>query len=196
MLGTEDTVIGEEGNAAGRAYYETHTGPRRAPAAPRPWPHARPFASGPWPLASRAAAGGRGRRATRHAHTRTRTRRAARATHPHPCRAARPASLTPLASWARRQLLEIKRGGHVSFTSCELYNPEYGNGIGESKSLSRPGETYTPLPIAQQHEVINAYALAFLNAHLRPDVDGSELGGFGAAFLEQNHFDAEEVIWK
>eukprot|EP00908_Phaeocystis_cordata_P014543 Transcript_25652.p1 GENE.Transcript_25652~~Transcript_25652.p1 ORF type:complete len:437 (-),score=129.94 Transcript_25652:54-1364(-) len=122
MLGTEDTVIGEEGNAAGRAYYETHTGPR--------------------------------------------------------------------------QLLEIKRGGHVSFTSCELYNPEYGNGIGESKSLSRPGETYTPLPIAQQHEVINAYALAFLNAHLRPDVDGSELGGFGAAFLEQNHFDAEEVIWK
>ena len=28
MLGTEDTVIGEEGNAAGRAYFETHTGPR------------------------------------------------------------------------------------------------------------------------------------------------------------------------
>jgi len=28
MLGTEDTVIGEEGNAAGRAYFETHRGPR------------------------------------------------------------------------------------------------------------------------------------------------------------------------
>ena len=36
----------------------------------------------------------------------------------------------------------------MSFTSCELYNPEYGNGIGESKSLSRPGETYTPMVAA------------------------------------------------
>ena len=27
-------------------------------------------------------------------------------------------------------LVELIRGGHVSFTSCELYNAEYGNGIG------------------------------------------------------------------
>jgi len=122
MLGTEDTVIGEEGNAAGRAYFETHTGPRH--------------------------------------------------------------------------LLEIRRGGHVSFTSCELYNPDYGNGIGESNSLSRPGEKYTPLPIVQQHAVINAYGLAFLNAHLRPDAQGPELAGFDATYLQANHFDAEEVVWK
>ena len=119
MLGTEDTVIGEAGNEAGRAYYATHTGPRH--------------------------------------------------------------------------LLEIKRGGHVSFTSCELYNPAYGNGIGESKSLSRPGETYTPLPIEAQHEVINSYALAFLNAHLRPGVvaASSELG---ADYLLKNHF-GDEIVW-
>ena len=48
-------------------------------------------------------------------------------------------------------LAEIVRGGHVSFTSCELYNPAYGNGIGESKSLSKPGSNYTPLDIAEQH---------------------------------------------
>ena len=27
----------------------------------------------------------------------------------------------------------------------DLYNPAYGNGIGESKSLSNPGSIYTPL---------------------------------------------------
>ena len=129
-----------------------------------------------------------------------------------------------------RHLLEIRRGGHVSFTSCELYNPEYGNGIGESNSLSRPGEKYTPLtrtltrtrtrtltltlplaltltlpltltrytplPIAEQHAVINAYGLAFLNAHLRPAAQPPELAGFDAAYLQANHFDADEVVWK
>ena len=95
-----------------------------------------------------------------------------------------------------RHLLEIRRGGHVSFTSCELYNPDYGNGIGESNSLSRPGEKYTPLPIVQQHAVINAYGLAFLNAHLRPATQGPEVAGFDATYLQENHFDAEEVIWK
>ena len=39
----------------------------------------------------------------------------------------------------RGYCLEIKLGGHCSFTSCNLYNPAYGNGIGESKSLSKPG---------------------------------------------------------
>eukprot|EP00930_Biecheleria_cincta_P003259 TRINITY_DN104182_c0_g1_i1.p1 TRINITY_DN104182_c0_g1~~TRINITY_DN104182_c0_g1_i1.p1 ORF type:complete len:460 (-),score=54.30 TRINITY_DN104182_c0_g1_i1:237-1460(-) len=76
-------------------------------------------------------------------------------------------------------LLEIKAAGHVSFTSCELYNPNYGNGIGESKSLTKPGSTYTPLPPDEQHAIINSYALAFLNAFLR---------GGDTTYLEENHF--------
>lgn len=76
-------------------------------------------------------------------------------------------------------LVEIKAGGHVSFTSCELYNKDYGNGIGESKSLTRPGSTYTPLAISEQHAIINSYALAFLDQHLR--------GGEGS-YLKENHF--------
>ena len=44
--------------------------------------------------------------------------------------------------------------------------------------------------------MINAYGLAFLNTHLRPAADGAELGGFGATYLQSNHFDADEVIWK
>lgn len=76
-------------------------------------------------------------------------------------------------------LVEIKRGGHVSFTSCEIYNPEYGNGIGTiSNSLTKEGETYVPLDIVEQHAMINTYGLAFLNKHLKPheeDVTGRQL---------------------
>merc|ERR1719409_1020364 len=133
MLGREDTVIGEAGNAAGREYIATHGGPA--------------------------------------------------------C------------------LVEIVRGGHVSFTSCELYNPDYGNGIGESKSLSKEGTTYTPLDIKEQHTVCNSYGLAFLNTHLRPEYcDGADCGDYpaagadasmaeyNAAYLKENHFGAEVVF--
>mmetsp|Transcript_4922 Transcript_4922/g.12495 ORF Transcript_4922/g.12495 Transcript_4922/m.12495 type:complete len:483 (+) Transcript_4922:46-1494(+) len=99
MVGTEDTVLGADGNAAARTYVETH-------------------------------------------------------------------------DEGHSYLLEIKRGGHVSFTSCELYNPEYGNGIGKTqpcKSLTRPGENYIPLEIVQQHGMINKYGLAFLNTYLKDD---------------------------
>ncbi len=91
-----------------------------------------------------------------------------------------------------RALVEIRKGGHVSFTSCELYNSEYGNGIGPSASLTSPGETYTPLPIERQHEIINKYALAFLNTHLRP---GEEAGAAGAEYLIHNHF-GEDIVYE
>ena len=126
MLGKEDTVIGEGGNAAARAYVESHQGPA--------------------------------------------------------C------------------LAEIVRSGHVSFTSCELYNPEYGNGIGLSKSLSSPGATYTPLDIVEQHRIINSYGLAFLNTHLRADYP-HETGGatasagqYNADFLQTNWF-GDELLY-
>lgn len=124
MVGAEDTVIGEAGNAAARSYAATHAGP----------------------------AG----------------------------------------------LFELVRGGHCSFTSCDLYTPTYGNGIGPSASLSNPGATYDPWPIADQHAAANAYGLAFLNAHLKPpghplhDADAP----YGAAYLAgPAHFDAAEVTW-
>jgi len=83
-------------------------------------------------------------------------------------------------------LVELKLGGHCSFTSCELYNPAYGNGIGESKSLSKPGETYQALDIVKQHEIINTYALAFLDKYLRGGDD---------ALLKENKFE-EHMIYR
>ena len=79
-----------------------------------------------------------------------------------------------------------------------MYNAAYGNGIGESKSLSRPGETYTPLEIGEQHRMINSYGLAFLNAHLRADYAGeagaaASAGEYNAEYLKANRFDAAEL---
>lgn len=83
-------------------------------------------------------------------------------------------------------LLEIKLGGHCSFTSCELYNPAYGNGIGESKSLTKPNETYQALDISRQHEIINRYGLAFLNKYLK---------GMDDSLLKENRFE-EHVLYR
>ena len=81
-----------------------------------------------------------------------------------------------------------------------LYNPEYGNGIGLSKSLSSPGATYTPLDIVEQHRIINSYGLAFLNTHLRADYP-HETGGatasagqYNADFLQTNWF-GDELLY-
>ena len=93
--------------------------------------------------------------------------------------------------------LELARAGHVSFTSCEHYTATYGNGIGPSKSLTRPGEIYEPLPIEQQHAVINQYGLAFLDKYLKPE--GHPLHAQASTsqdYLTANHFDASEVSWQ
>mmetsp|Transcript_98062 Transcript_98062/g.280593 ORF Transcript_98062/g.280593 Transcript_98062/m.280593 type:complete len:222 (+) Transcript_98062:448-1113(+) len=126
QLGTEDTVIGEAGNEAGRRYVQTHNGPAYC--------------------------------------------------------------------------VEVVRGGHVSFTSGDLYNPKYGNGIGSScGSLTKPGTQYEPLKIEEQHQIINSYGLAFLNAHLRSDAETSpgmaaSAGTFNGEYLTANHFGDEVLL--
>jgi dienelactone hydrolase len=90
-------------------------------------------------------------------------------------------------------LLEIVRGGHVSFTSCDIYDENYGNGIGtwkECPSLSQPGKTYKPLDITDQHKMINSYGLTFLNAYLK----GHEAD---KKYLQENHFvESGELIYR
>lgn len=87
--------------------------------------------------------------------------------------------------------VELLKGGHVSFTSCEIYNPEYGNGIGSTcSSLTVPGETYEPTPIVEQHTAINAYSLAFLDAHLRGS--WSPTAAKSLEFLRANNF--EDIV--
>jgi predicted dienelactone hydrolase len=87
-----------------------------------------------------------------------------------------------------RYFLEIKDGGHFSFTSVNQYNPNYGNGIGKGKRITAPDQDVTFLPMELQHKMINAYALAFLGMYLRGET------GY-QAFLEKNHY-GESVIYK
>merc|ERR1712194_964443 len=67
-------------------------------------------------------------------------------------------------------LVEIVGRGYVSFTSREICNVEYGNGVGlRSAGLTNSGETYESLDAVQQRGIIDMYGPAFLNAHLRPE---------------------------
>jgi len=130
MLGTEDTVLGVEGNNNARAYFESHSD--------------------------------------------------------------------------NAYLMEIQRGGHVSFTSCELYDPEYGNGIsqdGVCPMATKPGEVYKPLDVVKQHGIINSYGLAFLNTHLRNKQQGdaketglqASMDVYNQLYLQKNQFDNRDM---
>ena len=73
--------------------------------------------------------------------------------------------------------MEIRNGGHYSFTSVDQYNPEYGNGIGKDW-----------LEIKQTHKLVNAYAFAFLETYVMGE-KGYE------AFLKSNHY-GDAIIYK
>jgi predicted dienelactone hydrolase len=85
-------------------------------------------------------------------------------------------------------LVEIKDGGHYSFTSVDQYNANYGNGIGKGKRITVPDQDVTFLPIDLQHKIINAYALAFFGKYLRGET------GY-QAFLDKNHY-GDVIIYK
>jgi len=81
------------------------------------------------------------------------------------------------ASKGPHYLVEIKDGGHYSFTSVDQYNTEYGNGIGKGW-----------LDINETHKLVNAYAFAFLETYVVGD-KGYE------PFLKSNHY-RDEIIYK
>ena len=113
MLGSEDSTIGERGNATNRLYYENSLGPS--------------------------------------------------------------------------YLVELRDGGHMTFTSVNQYNPSYGNGFGTGERITN-GEPLTYLDADESHTIINAYALSFLNVYLR-GMDGYR------GFLSENHY-GDKIIYR
>jgi predicted dienelactone hydrolase len=65
-------------------------------------------------------------------------------------------------------LLELKRGGHFSFTDMFKINPNHGDGVGTGKRKST-GETITFASMETTYGIINSYSVAFLGAYLRGD---------------------------
>ena len=67
-------------------------------------------------------------------------------------------------------LLEIKRGGHYSFTDMFKISPNFGDGVGTGK-LRETGETFTFTPMEPTYQMINSYSIAFLGYFVRDERD-------------------------
>lgn len=87
-----------------------------------------------------------------------------------------------------RYLVELKRGGHRTYSDFFQFGPEPGNGIGRGPRMTAPDEIIDFLPRETAHEIINAYSTAFFGVHLKGE------GGY-RAFLAENHY-PEEIIYK
>ncbi|MEP7271641.1 MAG: hypothetical protein ABI882_09045 [Acidobacteriota bacterium] len=84
-------------------------------------------------------------------------------------------------------LLEMKRGGHYSFTDMGQLDPNFGDGIGTGKRRDT-GEAVTFTPMESAYEMVNSYSLAFLDHYIKGNRDS-------LAYLRKNQWPAE-MNWK
>jgi predicted dienelactone hydrolase len=83
-------------------------------------------------------------------------------------------------------LLEMKNGGHYSFTDMFKLNKNFGDGIGSGKRLAT-GEPLTYTSMEKTYQIINAYSVAFLGAYVKGEREY-------LPFLQKNHW-ADELLW-
>ena len=84
-------------------------------------------------------------------------------------------------------LLEMKNGGHFSFTDMFKIDKNYGDGVGPGKRR----ETKEPFEFTSMettYKLINAYSLAFMEVYAKGKRES-------LAFLISNHW-PDELIWK
>ncbi len=84
-------------------------------------------------------------------------------------------------------LLEMKNGGHYSFTDMFKLNASFGDGIGPGKRRAT-GEAFNFTSMEKTYSLINAYSLAFLGMYLKGEKDW-------LPYLQKNHW-ADELIWQ
>jgi dienelactone hydrolase len=63
-------------------------------------------------------------------------------------------------------LLELKNGGHYSFTDMFKINKHFGDGVGEGKRRDS-NETFEFTPMETTYRIINSYSVAFLGYYLK-----------------------------
>ena len=69
-----------------------------------------------------------------------------------------------------KYFIEFMDGGHYSFTEMFQYKPNFGDGVGTGKRITKEEEvTFTSKEIIYQYT--NGYSLAFLNKHVKGDTD-------------------------
>jgi len=84
-------------------------------------------------------------------------------------------------------LLELKNGGHYSFTDMFKINKAFGDGIGPGKRRETQ-EPFEFTSMEKTYEIVNAYSLAFLDVYARNKPAR-------LPFLQTNHW-PDEVILK
>lgn len=84
-------------------------------------------------------------------------------------------------------LLELKKGGHYSFTDVFKINKNFGDGVGTGKRRDT-GEEIEFTPMELTYKIINSYSTAFLGVYLRSQKQY-------LPFLEKNHW-PDAVVWK
>lgn len=84
-------------------------------------------------------------------------------------------------------LLELKEGGHYSFTDMFKINKSFGDGVGPGKRRDTQ-EPFEYCSMEKTYEIVNSCSLAFLDVYARGKRDR-------LPFLLTNHW-PEEVVWK
>ncbi|MEW6212497.1 MAG: hypothetical protein AB1631_29495 [Acidobacteriota bacterium] len=84
-------------------------------------------------------------------------------------------------------LIEIKKGGHYSFTDMFKINKNFGDGVGRGKRLDT-NEPIEYTSMEETYKIINSYSIAFLGHHLRGQKEYLD-------FLQSNHW-PDLMIWE
>jgi predicted dienelactone hydrolase len=84
-------------------------------------------------------------------------------------------------------LLELKNGGHYSFTDMFKLDKNFGDGIGKGKRRAT-GEEFAFTPMETTYAIINSYSVAFLGAYVKGEREY-------LPFLQKNHWQ-DEIIWR
>lgn len=84
-------------------------------------------------------------------------------------------------------LMEMKNGGHYSFTDIFKLDKNFGDGAGQSKRATT-GEPFDYTSMETTYQIINAYSIAFLNVYVRGEKEN-------LAFLQKNQW-PKELLWE
>ena len=83
-------------------------------------------------------------------------------------------------------LLELKNGGHFSFTDMFKINKNFGDGVGAGKRRDT-NEPFEFTSMEATYKIINSYSVAFLGYYLKGEKEY-------AGFLSENHW-PDLIVW-
>ena len=83
-------------------------------------------------------------------------------------------------------LLELKNGGHYSFTDMFKMNPSHGDGVG-SGTRREGGAKFDFTSMEKTYQIVNSYSAAFLAVYVKGDRGSQQ-------FLEKDGW-PEDLIW-